>query len=48
VPAVLAFLNFGQWAETLVKMLRWPVLLIVIAAAISLIYRFGPSRERPQ
>jgi membrane protein len=28
-------------------MLRWPVLLIVIAAAISLIYRFGPSRERP-
>ncbi|WP_085984143.1 YihY/virulence factor BrkB family protein [Allomesorhizobium alhagi] len=48
VPAVLAFLNLGQWAETLVKTLRWPVLLIVVAAAISLIYRFGPSRERPQ
>lgn len=47
VPAVLAFLNLEQWAETLVEILRWRVLLIVIVAAISLI-RFGPSRERPQ
>jgi membrane protein len=48
VPAVLGFLNLGRWAETLVNLLRWPVLLVVIATAISLIYRFGPSRERPQ
>jgi membrane protein len=48
VPAVLAFLNLSGWAEALVRIVRWPVLLILVAAGISLIYRFGPSRVKAQ
>lgn len=45
VPAALALLRLDHLTETLVSLLRWPVLLFMVAAAISLVYRFGPSRE---
>ena len=46
VPAVLAFLYLDAWTEILVNLARWPVLMLAILTAISLIYRFGPSREQ--
>ena len=46
VPAVLSFLRLDRWAELLISLLRWPVLLIAIFIGITLIYRFGPSRRR--
>lgn len=46
VPAVLAILRLGGWAELLISVLRWPVMLIAVAFAITLIYRFGPSRRK--
>lgn len=46
VPALLALLNLGAWTETLISLLRWPVLLVAVALAISMIYRFGPSRSK--
>ncbi len=45
VPAVLALVRLDHLTEVIVATLRWPVLLVMIVAAISLIYRFGPSRE---
>jgi membrane protein len=48
VPAVLAFLRLDGWAETLIAIGRWPVLLVAILTGISLIYRFGPSRRPPK
>jgi membrane protein len=45
VPAVLAYIWLDHWQETLIRLLRWPVLLILVAGGISLIYHFGPSRE---
>lgn len=48
VPAVLAFLNLESVTEQLIRILRWPVTLLVIACAIAVIYRYGPSRERPK
>jgi len=45
VPAVLAFLHLGGLTEVLVRVLRWPLLLIAVAVVISIIYRYGPSRE---
>ena len=45
VPAVLAFLYLDSWTETLVDLARWPILMVAILTGISLIYRFGPSRE---
>ena len=44
VPAALALLHLGPWTEILISVLRWPVLLLFVAAGLVLIYRFGPSR----
>lgn len=48
VPVALAFLDIGESAATLVRLLRWPIILFLTAAAITLVYRYGPSRERAQ
>jgi membrane protein len=48
VPAMLAYLRLDAWAETLIAVGRWPVLLVAILTGISLIYRFGPSRRAPK
>ena len=46
VPAMLALLQVGDHSGTLISLMRWPVLLVMVATGISIIYRFGPSRER--
>ncbi|WP_011579665.1 MULTISPECIES: YihY/virulence factor BrkB family protein [Chelativorans] len=48
VPAVLAILGLSPWAETLIAFARWPTLLLVSMFGILMLYRFGPSRERPK
>ncbi len=45
VPALFAAFNLEGMTETLVRYLRWPIMLFAVMLAISLIYRFGPSRE---
>lgn len=45
LPILLETLNLAGHAELIVSLLRWPVLLMVIGASISVLYRFGPSRE---
>ncbi|WP_342163695.1 YihY/virulence factor BrkB family protein [Methylobacterium sp. SD21] len=44
VPVVFNFLGLGSEAW-LIAALRWPALLLVILGALSVLYRFGPSRE---
>lgn len=46
VPAALSFLTPVRYLEVLVYLLRWPLLLVLTATAISLLFRYGPSRER--
>lgn len=46
VPAIFALFHVDHMTEFLVDWLRWPVLLVMVAAGICLLYRFGPSRER--
>lgn len=45
VPAVLSFLWLDRWQETLIRIVRWPVVLVFVGSGIALIYHFGPSRE---
>ena len=47
VPAVLAFLNLGSM-EWVIALLRWPILLVVVLGSLSLLYRYGPSRDKAQ
>ncbi|MGF9693010.1 YihY/virulence factor BrkB family protein [Rhizobium sp. 0TCS1.26] len=45
IPAVLKFVHLGDGASVFLNVLRWPVLLVLVAGGISLLYRYGPSRE---
>ncbi|MET0170733.1 MAG: YihY/virulence factor BrkB family protein [Aliihoeflea sp.] len=45
VPAILALLRLNDFGPMLIAALRWPVMLMIIITGISLLYRFGPSRE---
>jgi membrane protein len=48
LPIGLAYLGVSGESERLIAILRWPILYVAIAAALAVIYRHGPSRERPQ
>jgi membrane protein len=43
VPVVL-----NSATEMVLKIGRWPALLIVVSLALAFLYRYGPSREKPQ
>jgi membrane protein len=48
LPVVLGYLGLSRVTELLVKIGRWPILLLVVSFAIALIYRYGPSRDKPK
>lgn len=48
VPVVLNFIGLSNAADLLVRIARWPAMFVVVALALALIYRFGPSREAPR
>ncbi|KAB0681498.1 YihY/virulence factor BrkB family protein [Aureimonas leprariae] len=43
LPVALDFVGLGG-LETWLLLLRWPVLLVLVAAGLSVLYRLGPSR----
>lgn len=45
VPIVLGLIGLGDAADLMLRILRWPLLLVALAALLACIYRFGPSRE---
>ena len=45
VPIIFNFIGLGGLTEILVNYMRWPLLLVAIGLALSLIYRFGPSSD---
>lgn len=47
LPAVLKALFLGSGAETLMNLLRWPLMVVVLVLGLAVIYRFGPSKEDP-
>ncbi len=48
VPLVLTFVGLDEFTERLVKITRWPVLMVISAMAIGMLTRYGPDRARPQ
>ncbi|MCQ8242116.1 YihY/virulence factor BrkB family protein [Rhizosaccharibacter radicis] len=45
VPVVLHVVGLDSLGARLVAVLRWPALLVAVALALSVLYRFGPSRR---
>ncbi|MDX2205909.1 MAG: YihY/virulence factor BrkB family protein [Hyphomicrobiaceae bacterium] len=49
VPIVLGLLGVSQGSGPgLLALMRWPLLGVLILLALACLYRFGPSRARPQ
>jgi len=46
LPAIMGYLP--GFIGTMLSIARWPVLAVLVALALSLIYRYGPSRDTPQ
>lgn len=43
-PMAIETMNFAPRTERLASALRWPLLVLLVSMAISIVYRFGPSR----
>ena len=49
LPAIFAFVGLERSeAAWMLSMLRWPLLLFTMLLFLSLLYRFGPSRQQPR
>ena len=48
LPLILSSFGLGGWTETLLRFLRWPVLICLVVFGLAVLYRFGPSRESPR
>jgi membrane protein len=48
LPILLRYIGFGGATERLLSIGRWPVLFVIVAVMIALIYRFGPCRRDPK
>lgn len=44
VPIALSWFGLEGFGPSLIAFMRWPLLLVVTALALSVLYRFGPSR----
>jgi membrane protein len=48
IPAVVGMLPFGAFGKVAVDWIRWPVLVLLFALALAIIYRYAPSRNEPR
>lgn len=48
LPIIFNFIGLGDRQEWLLAILRWPLLLIGVTLGLSLVYRFGPSRDKAE
>jgi len=48
VPLVLGQWGYLETGTIILSLLRWPLLFVVLAGALSLLYRYGPSRHDAQ
>jgi membrane protein len=48
LPVVLNHFPLAGLTDILLKIARWPLLLVLVAVALSTFYRYGPSRAEPR
>ena len=46
VPIALHFIGIPPVGKSIISYARWPILFIIVAIAIAVVYRFGPDRKR--
>jgi membrane protein len=48
LPHLLDFVGLSGVMETLLSLLRWPLLLVLIMTGLAVLYRYGPSRDKAE
>jgi membrane protein len=48
LPVAMSYLGLSGAIEWLISVSKWPILLMGVAVTFALIYRYGPSRQKPQ
>jgi membrane protein len=48
LPIILTTIGLGSISDTLLRIGRWPVLILMMLLGLAVLYRFGPSRRAPQ
>jgi membrane protein len=48
LPALLDAAGISGWAETVLQLVFWPVLMLGFAAGLAVVYRVGPDRDAPK
>jgi membrane protein len=48
VPLLLSWLGLGGLTETILRIARWPTLMVGMLLGLSILYRYGPSRRAAQ
>lgn len=48
IPIILDLLYLGEATEWLIALGRWPIVIAVLVTGLSILYRFGPSRDDAQ
>jgi membrane protein len=46
LPVVFSVVGLGTQVEWLLRLARWPLLMLMVGVILGALYRFGPSRER--
>jgi membrane protein len=48
LPIVLSTIGLGSLTDTLFRIGRWPLLILMMLFGLAVLYRYGPSRRSPQ
>lgn len=48
LPSLIGMFGLPPVLETVVGLLRWPVMAVLVMLALAALYRFGPSRAEPK
>jgi membrane protein len=48
VPFIINFFGLAEFTNLIVRIARWPLLLVVVAFAFAVLYRYGPYRRKAQ
>ncbi|ANY81190.1 hypothetical protein BB934_25680 [Microvirga ossetica] len=48
LPIILSLVGLGSGLEWLLALARWPILLACVVLGLSVLYRYGPSRDKAE
>jgi len=46
LPTVLGYVGLGATTDVLLRLLRWPLLVLALGLFLAMVYRYGPSRKK--